>query len=283
MENIVCKNCGSKLIKQEDCYVRENCGEKHPIQEEQVFAKTLPIKTLQTRELSIGIKVQTDITEQQTLSLIDTYIKLEQWEEAEKLVNDILSKNSVCTEALWKKLLIEKRAMDKETFAKRVTIANLPYLDKIISEAPQEMATKILDLLYNERTTASDAFYCEILKIVLPYRYEKREAQIKASFACAIANSLKMSFELLLTTLNSADVDSYIQYNLRYAKYAKTRAEKKEYLLRVLKIDEKNMEVLKMLLYTQLKDDDLPSAVLNTLGNILKYNFSKIQHTKSPW
>ena len=105
MENNVCQVCGGEMKKQGDCYICEKCGNKS----EQILAKTLKISTLQTRELGVNATVQTDITETQTLSLIDTYMKVGEWEEAKKLVEDILRNNPTSVEALWKQILIEKQ------------------------------------------------------------------------------------------------------------------------------------------------------------------------------
>ena len=75
-------------------------------------ATKLEVNAVQTREIGAVASAQTDITEIQTLSLVDTYMKAGQWEEAEKLVDDVLFNNPACAEALWKQILVGKKAAD---------------------------------------------------------------------------------------------------------------------------------------------------------------------------
>ena len=238
-------------------------------------ATTLEVNTVQTREIGAGATAQTDITELQTLSLADTYMKAKQWEEAAKLVDDVLFNNPSCAEALWKQILIGKRVVDNIGFSNKmyeITETDLQYVDKILNCANQEMASEILDLLYDGKKSATDATYCQILKTILPYQYGGRAKNIVLALSWAIQNSKKRTFFFLLTTLGNKDVDRYIKYNLQYAKTTKSNAEKKECADRILQVDEGNMEALKILLYAQLQDDESAEKVIKPFESILKYS-----------
>ncbi len=237
---------------------------------------SLEVNTIQTREIGAGATAKTDITEKQTLKLVETYMNMGQWDDAEKLVDDVLFRNGSSAGARWKQLLIKNRVTNITDFASKIVKMNvneLKIIDQILSQANQEMATGILDLLYSSYNGGiSDWQYCEILKIILPYQYKNREQKIKYAFGFAIVSSAKKTFELLLSTIESDDVDVYIDLNLQYANKAKNSADKIECLNRILKVDEGNIDALRLLLYAQLENNENSKIVLKTFETLLKYS-----------
>ena len=239
-------------------------------------ATSLEVNTIQTREIGAGATAKTDITEKQTLKLVETYMKLGDWEDALKLTDEVLLNNSSCAEARWKQILIQNRVISNAELAFKLASMNqtdLKAIDQILSQANQEMATEILDLLYlSYNNNVNDEKYCEILKIILPYQYKNRKEKIKNAFSFAINSSSKQIFELLLSTIDGNDVDIYIDHNLQYANKAKNSADKIECLNRILKVDEGNVDALSMLLYLQLEKNEDSKTVIKTFETLLKYS-----------
>ena len=240
-------------------------------------ASKLEIKAIETREIGAGATAQTDITELQTLSLIDTYISVGQWEDASKLVDDVLFDNPSCAEALWKKILIEKRVKNNAELSsvlREFTDEDLQYVDKILNCAVQDTATTVLDSLYDAYENVADDTYSKILKIILPYQYCNRAQKINEALNWAVSNSYGQTFLLLLATLDSNDVNKYIELNYRYAETTISLLEKEECLDRILKVEEGNTKALNMLLYVQLSIHEKSETVIKTFEELLKYSES---------
>ena len=243
----------------------------------QISKRSSQIKqqTLQTREISAAASVKTDITEVQTLSLVNTYVKAEMWKEATKLIDDVLFNNPVCAEALWKKILVKKKITNTQEFVsniERITEEDLQDIDKILNCATENLASKVLDSLYEAKIVATDKTFYQILETILPYQYENRKAQIENSFEWAINKSQYKSFSCLLSTVESHAVDEYIGYNIRYAKVTKNPQETKECIERVFSVDEGNVEALKLVFYAQLKEKSSQEKLIESFENLLTYS-----------
>lgn len=150
-------------------------------------------------------------------------------------------------------------------------------LTKVIDSIEKEHAEAILDALYNVeiknsslKKAFSDDDYYKILNIVLPYEYKNRDANIKKAFTKTISKKFTKSFFLLLSTLQSGDVDNYIKYNLKFAKAVKAPASKRECCNNVLSVEEGNVEALKILLDVYLEGDDVQNTK-KTVETILKF------------
>lgn len=77
---------------------------------------------------------------------------------------------------------------------------------------------------------------------------------------------------MLLTTIDSNNVDAYIDYNLKYANATNLVKEKIECANNVLKVNEGNVNALNVFLYAQLENNENSKEVIKTFEEVLKYS-----------
>ncbi len=242
----------------------------------QMAKKSSKIKTetLQTRELGKCAIAKTSISEKQTLDLAHSYLMGRQWEDANKLLDDLLFNNPNLADAIWYKLQAKFQVTsDAELFKKISSFVQEDYdtIARILNCAEKERATYILNSMYALCKNVSENTNLVILNTVLPFNYDEREERIAQSFVDSISSQRFTIFKLLLSTLDSKDVDTYIKYNLEFAKTTKNIHAKEACLNNVISVDEGNKEAQKMCLNLYLDRDDVKNAI-KTLETILKYS-----------
>ena len=219
-------------------------------------ATALSVNTVQMREVGAGAIAETSISEQQSLKLMQAYLDEGQWQQVQKLAEDVLFDNPNCVEALWSKLLASKHAASGKALVSKLnsfTVADFAAIDKVLNCSSKGFAETVLDLLYHSEKETTDAAYSSVLKTILPYSFSRRQKCIDAAFSNVIAHGKYESFQRLLNTLESQQVDRYISYNLQFAEKTEDNKHKQACLNAVLKVDEGNVTALREILLTQLK------------------------------
>ena len=237
-------------------------------------ASKIENETLKTREIGAGAVAETSITEKQQLSLLNSYINGAQWEDAEKLVEDILFNSPALAEAILAKLMIRLKVSDDEIMIEqlpRYTPEDYGLLEKYLNCTGKESAADLLCRLYEYGEYLNDAEHLAVLKVILPFNFDKREHCINQSFKDAIKQSKLRTFKLLLTTLDSEAVDLYVSYYLSFAGATKSVAQKKECIEAVLAVDEGNYTALCMRLSVHWTSESA-SVLTSDLVEILKYS-----------
>ncbi len=233
-------------------------------------------ESIQVREIGAGAAAETDISEKQQLDLAKTYMRARQWEDADKLVDDILFGNPTYADAILCHLMIKHQAEDLQSMAESITsFADDDYvlLEKTLNCSKKEDAASLLDLLYALDTKISEFAYKQVLERILPYNYEYRTERIREAFEHAIHMDHGEIFDLLLTTLASDEVDAYIQFNLKYALATKNAVRAETCLEAVLSVDAGNQNALEMLFDRQWETAE-GATLIATLEEILKYSQS---------
>lgn len=241
-------------------------------------SSTIKTETLQTRELGKGVVAQTSITEQQTLDLVRSYLESAEWEDVNRLIDDLLFDNPNLADAIWYKIQARVKVVDDNKIFDHIDKFEQQDYDLIVrflNCTEKDRATYVLNSMYDACKNVSESVNLAILKTVLPFDYEERAEKITKAFGNAISAGQFEAFTLLLSTLDTNEVDAYIKYNVKFAKNAKDSKAKQECVNNVLSVDEGNTDALKMLFDIYLEEDDNVNAI-KTLENILKYS----QNTK---
>lgn len=239
-------------------------------------ATTISNNTIQTRDVGKGAIAETSISEQQTLSVANTYLTAKEWDEAKSLVDDVLFSNPSYAEAIWCSLLIKYKASDNAELLKKLnslTDEDYQIIEKVLNCADKKYAGEILAYLYDSGNNAdiSAETYRKILNLILPYNFDLRTKKIEAAFNIAIGNRYFDILNALLETLGSDDVDKYIAYNYEFAKNISSDDIKLECLNRILKVHEGNSDALNMLFEIKLKDASA-AELAKIFEEILKYS-----------
>ncbi len=239
-------------------------------------ASRLAVNSVKTREIGTGIAAVTDIDEAQRLSLINKYLNLESWNDADKLIDKVLFDNPSSAEALWYSILSTNRAKNDESL--RIALQNhafkkIDYVERLLQCSSKDFASRILDLLYGINA-AEDALYVDILKRILPYSYLRRDEKIKNAFEYAISKKYTNSFDLLILTLETHDVDRYIEYNFRFARVLDDSDLKIKYLNSIISVDEGNVDAYKMKLQINFLRNTDVKILIDDLEALLKYSKS---------
>lgn len=224
-----------------------------------------------------AITAKMNITEAQTLKLVKTYLKTAQWEDATALLDEVLTENPFCAEAIWLQMLANKKARSNgELMMLLPTFSNEEFqsLEKIFDFAPSELAEELLGMLYDSYQLVQDDMYCKVLTMILPFPYARREEKIKQAFAYAIERGYKETFALTLSMMEGVDQTQWIAYQLAFAGKLKSFAAKKKYAQAVLDVDNRNEEALKMLLNAQLTINNPSNEVVKTLERLLEVSRS---------
>ena len=242
----------------------------------QMAKKSSVIKTeaLQTRELGEGAIAKTSISEKQMLDLAHSYLISRQWEDANKLLDDLLFNNPNLADAICYKLQAKFQVVSTDELFSKISSFKQEDFDtiaRILNCSEKELATNILNTMYGRCKTVSENTNLTILNTILPFNYEEREEKIAEAFKNSISSKRFAVFNLLLSALDSNDVDMYIEYNLEFAKNASNNEDKEKCLSNILSVDEGNEEAHKIHLDIYLERDDVKNAI-KTLETILKYS-----------
>lgn len=238
-------------------------------------ASQISVNSVKTREIGEGAIAETDISEKQSIALINTYLRASDWRAAKKLVEDVLFDNPGCAEALWCQILANSQVTDEADFCKKLTSTSAKFndfalLEKLLNCASKEFATKILNLFYDINFVDDDLHH-SVLSHILPFAYAQRDAKIKASFDKAIAGVHQKTFDLLLGTLASNEVDRYIAYNQAIVKATDDLSTKRKYLNNILSVDEGNVSALRMSVEVDILTVTPMSKIKADFETLLKY------------
>ena len=255
----------------------------------QISKKSSEIKTetIKTREIGKGAKAETDIDTEQKLKLVYTYIKSNLWDDAKNFLDEVLFDNPTNAKAQLLTLFIKYRVPTSAKLEldalldKNVTAFNrddASKIEHIISTADKGLAESVLVAVYENYKTQSEP-YVFLLKKILPYSFDGREKYIENLFKKAIAGQDLEMFKVLLTTLNSTDVDKYIEYNLSFAKKTTYNKFKLYCIDNVLSVQEGNVDALRLKLDVEI--DACSVNAIKTLETLLKYSKDIAEEVKS--
>ena len=233
-------------------------------------------KTIQVREVGQGALVETSIDDEQSFSLVKTFIKAGQFNQAKTLLDDLLFNNPNDAELIFASLLISKRKTDEQSLFDSInSFSNDDYtiLEKILNSAKKKYAEALIEKLYLVSKSLEDT-YCErILRVVLPFNHTKRNDLINSAFSDCIDKSKFKSFNTLLASLDSRDVDKYIDLNLRFAQKS---IDNPTFVMpcvkNVLSLDEGNINAYEIILTIQLKQNLSFADLKKTFETILTYS-----------
>ena len=249
--------------------------EKISIQGGQLAKKSSQIQTetIKTREVGASKKTVASIGEKQKLDLAQSFIGRGNWDSAITLLDKILLDNPNQTDALWLSLLIKYKAPNEDALfklAEQFNQADFDVIENTLNHTTKEHAGEILDKMYKLNVVTSESQYIRILNLILPFNYDNRTQRIREAFDVAIAEKELSTLELLLSTLDSHEVDTYIKYMLAFAKDAQNQ-EKIKCINKVLALDEGNLDALKMLLDTYLETSRF-DEIIDVFELILQYS-----------
>lgn len=237
-------------------------------------ATSISVNAVEKREIGAGAIAETSISEQQSLNLINTYIKMAQWQEASTLTEDVLFNNPTCAQAIWSRLLIKHQASNNTALIKsleRFSTEDFGGIEKYLNCSSKKDAEEVLHVLYRSEKDISGVAYKRVLEVILPFDFSARQDMIGFAFDGVIKNSKYAPFCLLLNTLDSTDVDTYIKYNLDYANRAQNNDEKLNCIKNVLNVDEGNLTALRMVVTLALENNTPSKEILENFENLLKY------------
>lgn len=219
-------------------------------------ATTLNTNTIQIREIGQGAIAKTDINEQQNLDLLQSYFNANKWEDTVKLADDILFDNPDCTEAVYYKLLAEHKAPTVKDLLYNLSFfdtAAFATMEKILDCASEKFAETFLEQLYQHAHEANEEAGERLLQTILPYNCKNRDKRIKDCFDRVIQAGKYKQFTVLLTTLDAADVDAYIQYHWAFANSDVSEQESYSCLEKILEVDEGHLGALEKLMVMELE------------------------------
>lgn len=271
---------GTTLLRHVETIVKESKGSGHLTRTEVVSgqigrkASSITQNTITKRELGQGA-ASSSISEKQSLVLVETYIKEKQWEDAETLLESMLFENPDCAEAIWCQLLVSHKVASNTVLMRildRFKPEDYVLVEKALGCGSKEFAGRILDLFYQSAKILPNQVREKVYNMILPYRYERREQQLKENFEWSISNHDFKFFKLLLTALEQNDVDQYIDYNARYIKATMDHEEKRECTDNILAVDEGNRVARMYLFEAELTTSAKIETVVKTFEDVLKYS-----------
>lgn len=236
-------------------------------------AAALSVNSVQTREIGAGAIAETSISEKQSMSLVRTYLEEKQWQDALNLLDDVLFNNPSYAEAIWCKLLATHRVSTNTELVNKNYFHEADYgnIEKVLNCASKEFAEEILVLLYDSEKAVSDNTYTKILTTILPFSFGERQNKINKAFRGTIERSKFTSFVQLLNTLESSEVDEYIDYNYRYAVTTHVVGDKLKCLDNILKVDEGNVAALRTVVEVDLETRESTNKTIKDFESLLKY------------
>ncbi len=232
-------------------------------------------KTIQVRDVGQGALVETSIDDEHTFSLVKTYIRAKQFEQAKSLLDDLLFNNPNNAEFIMADLQISKKCVDNEKLFSNFnffTQEDFGIIEKVLNCAKKEYAEDLIDMLYRSALSESDNVAKKIYLTILPFNHVKRNYLIDRAFNNCIDQSKYNSFLTLLTTLNEKDVDKYISLNIKFAKSARNIESAAKCLQNVFAVDEGNVEAYETLLQIKLNQNADFEDLKTTFEKILSYS-----------
>ena len=237
-------------------------------------ASALSVNTVRTREIGSGAFAETGLSAHQSLSLICSYLSASRWNEALKLVDDVLFDDPNCAEAMWYSLLAKHHVSSSPAIVpllQDLTDQDFAYVEKVLNFASRRFAEELLLLLYASGDRISSDTYCKVLNVILPFSFDKRRAQIESAFDGVIRRDHYRPFRLLLSTLDPSAVDAYIRYNVRFLESTNSAQARRACIRSILDVDEGNTDALRHLLFEDLYSADSADELIEDLETLLRY------------
>ena len=245
-------------------------------------ASKIENETIQIREIGAGAIAEVSISEKQQMELAVTYVKMNQWDDAKKIVEDVLFDNPNNPNALLHSLLIKYKSKSVKELRTKIAVFNdedFGTIEKTLNCETKGNAAKILNALYTADEVVDEKTYCKILKIIRPYQFADRAKRISEDFNTAIEKGRFDVFNILLGTLDTGDVDQYIEHHLAFELKA---CENKDYetgvkyrkkcLDAVLAVDSGNINALERLLVLTWSEESSVEKRVKVFNEILKYS-----------
>lgn len=309
MKELLCK-CGGNLQNKDGCWICDSCRtkyisdrdddgkvfyyqpiEKMSIEYGQVAAKatTIPVNTVIAKEIKINddaevevLKKSLDLTSREIVNNVKSYLASGAFEEAQNSINQIFAKTNSCAEAYWYTLWCEKKISSERDVASKFstfTKADSIRLNNSLENASPEFARSVLDLLFDS-AYGSDESCEQILSTIIPFTYDKKvydsnmqANKIEYAFSQVISFAYTASFEYLLNTLKSNEVDDYINYLTRFANEPKCYNDYAQKCYRkVLSVDAGNNEVRQLLITKEIQADTPFSTIAKDFDELVKYS-----------
>lgn len=308
MKEFVCK-CGGNLEEQNNFWVCDCCRSKYlkdtdddghefyyqPIEKMTVKygqvatkASNIPTNTIVAKEIKINenaeievIKDSLDLSSREMINNVKSYLSEGAFEQAQNMLNKIFEQTQSCAEAYWYVLWCEKKITSKNQINikfSNFTQADAIRLNKSLENSSPDFAREILDLLF-EFTNCGDEACKNILSTIIPFTYDKnvykekeQKDKIEKAFTKVIDLSYVLSFEYLLNTLRSDEVDDYINYLMKFAEGKKCSNEYSQKCYRkILEVDEGNNDARRLLICKEIKGNFPSSQMENDFSDLIKY------------
>ena len=266
-----------KLIVEESNRVKGL--DKIEIKHGQMGKKSSEIKTetLQTREIGAS-SIEINMSDKQEINIALKYMESGDFDSADSLLNNVLLRSPNNAKAKWYKLNIKYSSTDKQLARKIKEFNNSDYIliKDVLNTADEKLATSILKFFYANLGSLTDKVAKKVLTEILPYNFKNRTQYIQKAFDLAISKAWFESFKILLKTLNSNQVDEYIDYISKYIQshdlsVDNHRKNANWCLDKILEVDEGNEYALISRCQIELFEENTQNAI-TAFETCLKYS-----------
>lgn len=309
MKELICK-CGGNLQKKDGFWICDSCKTKYvsdrdddgnvfyyqPVEKSVVEcgqiapkASEIPINSVVTKEIKIDedaetevIKGSLDLSARELITNVKSYLSADAWEQAQNALNQVFLKSKTCAEAYWYQIWCDKHISSKNLLESKFSDfsqADANKLSSALDHASAIFAKEVMDLLFDIKYR-NDNSCKNILSAIVPYTYDRKvyslteqNEKIEKSFEKAITSAYIESFEYLLNTLDSNDVDNYIGYLTRFAASSRCPNEYAQSCYRkILAVDLGNNEIRHKLIIKELEANALTNSLKNDFNDLVKYS-----------
>ena len=304
-----CNACGGRLNESGKFLVCENCGTKYllgrddagqpftyqPVEKKSieygqmgVKASTIEVSSVTVREIKLKDNIRAEVHNEslnldinESIKLVETYIKSSEWEAAQVQINRLLIADNHCAEAQWYGLMCNRKMSVEQSFVSTWSTfsqSDKRKLDDILENSSPVFAKHIIDLMF-ENAYANDVMCSLILATILPYAkneliYDEKELneKISNSFERVISRVYEQAFVFLLThTLESDEIDKYIEYLKKFANNCSSGKAQKYYQM-IIDVDPGNLEIRRRLVKADIDSDTDKNKCINDFEELLKYS-----------
>lgn len=311
MINFGC-SCGGTLIQKGSIWECDRCGsqylqsadekgnpfvfpqvEKKTIETGQMMAKAteVAVKQVQVKEIRMSDTIDSDIQKESlnidisgNIRLAEQYMDSEDWESAQRKINQILLENVNCPEGKWLAKRCAKQAKsDLELLNKWTdfTAEDSKQIGEMLGYSSPKFARRIIDLFLEHcygNSFDRDLTLSNVLEDILPYACneaiyspEQLEKKISYAFEQTIQYQMSISFDYLIEhMLQPHEVDRYIDYLARFAEEAEP-ALALEYYEKILEVDPSNEDYLLLRLDAAIDADEPLEVTQPALEALLRY------------
>ena len=240
------------------------------------------IKPLQSLESEV-YRESVDLDHNEHVKVIKIYLKNGEWETASNMVFKLQDLNDPCSRATaeWYAMACERQAHNDLELVRsfsNITDAEVARLDAFFPYAMPDFRKYILDLLLSSGYVGDEAT-ATILAAVMPYVfnetiYSAEECRQKVDFAFdkVISLGYSQAFDYLLNhTLDSHDVDRYINYLERFAGNC-APAESQAYYERIIAVDPGNTSAHHHLVEADIKANAEAEKCIADFEKLITYS-----------